>query len=105
MIIIQKKFDRIQKIIFLGQRKKQSVAEIDFLISYQQYIEVKSGKTGTLESLHQFLDASSNTFAVRLYAGDINISDAATLSGKKYRLLNLPYFLAGNIEQYVDLYL
>jgi hypothetical protein len=97
-----------KKLSFWVREKKQSVAEVDFLISFQQYIipiEVKAGKTGTLRSLHQFLDASSNTFAVRLYAGDINISDAATLSGKKYRLLNLPYFLAGNIEQYVDLYL
>ena len=97
-----------KKLSFWVRDKKQSVAEVDFLISYQQYIipiEVKAGKTGTLRSLHQFLDASNNTFAVRLYAGDINISDATTLSGKKYRLLNLPYFLTGNIEQYVDLYL
>jgi len=43
--------------------KRQSTAEIDFILQYEKYIipvEVKLGKTGTLRSLHQFINLSDH---------------------------------------------
>jgi predicted AAA+ superfamily ATPase len=89
---------------FWVREKKQSVAEVDFIIPFEHYIipvEVKSGKTGTLRSLHQFVDRSPHPFAIRLYAGPVEKTETSTPNGKDYTLLNLPYFLAGKINDYL----
>ncbi|MCI0496317.1 DUF4143 domain-containing protein, partial [candidate division KSB1 bacterium] len=95
-----------KKIMFWVREQKQSTSEVDILLQHQSYVipvEVKSGKTGTLRSLHQFINQSNHPYAVRLYAGDLEIIDAVTPEGKPYKLLNLPYFLAGKIYDYLDL--
>ena len=65
-------------------------------------VEVKAGKSGTLKSLHQFMNMSDHKYAVRLYSGNLEISEVKTTEGKEYKLLNLPYFLAGKIHEYLD---
>jgi hypothetical protein len=90
---------------FWVRELKQSNAEVDFVIQYKTYlipIEVKSGKSGTLRSLHQFINTSEHNYAVRLYSGDLIIQETKTPSGKPYKLLNLPYFLAGKIDEYIE---
>ena len=85
--------------------KKQSNAEVDFIVQSGQYIipvEVKSGKSGTLRSLHQFVERSNHPFAVRLYAGPVDKVQTSTPASKPYTLLNLPYFLAGKIRDYTE---
>ncbi|HEY8968919.1 MAG TPA: hypothetical protein VIM64_07495, partial [Puia sp.] len=62
---------------------------------------VKSGKEGTLKSLHQFMDQTSHDMALRFYAGRLSLTHATTPSGKPYRLLNLPYYLVSQTEQYI----
>jgi hypothetical protein len=57
---------------------------------------------GRLRSLHQYIDASGCGFAVRLHAGTFSLEDHATLSGKPFKLLNLPYFLAGSLGRCLD---
>ncbi|OAD20357.1 hypothetical protein THIOM_003946, partial [Candidatus Thiomargarita nelsonii] len=39
---------------------------------------------------------------VRLYAGKLKVETTTTITGKEYRLLNLPYFLAGKLTMYLD---
>lgn len=65
-------------------------------------IEVKSGTEGTLKSLHIFMDMAPHTMAVRFYAGEMSITEAITITGKKYHLLNLPYYLVSQIEHYLE---
>ncbi|TCS86831.1 hypothetical protein EDD80_106142 [Anseongella ginsenosidimutans] len=65
-------------------------------------IEVKSGSTGSLRSLHAFMDTAPHNLAVRLYNGKLKTDHIFTLNGKKYLLLNLPYYLGGQIENYLD---
>ena len=65
-------------------------------------IEVKSGKEGTLKSLHLFMDMAPHTMAVRFYAGELSISQASTPNGKIYHLLNLPYYLVSQIDRYLE---
>jgi predicted AAA+ superfamily ATPase len=87
------------------REKKDSMAEVDFLVSVQGIIipvEVKSGATGTLRSLLLLMDLLPHPFAVRLYAGALKIDSIKTPLGKTFHLLNLPYFLAGKIKEYVE---
>jgi hypothetical protein len=47
------------------------------------------------------MDLVSHQMAVRFYAGEILITEAVTPEGKKYQLLNLPYYLASQTERYL----
>ena len=89
---------------FWVKEKKQSNAEIDFIFQYQEKfvpIEVKAGSSGTLRSLHQFMDTVDHEFAVRMHAGEMSVEKVKTGSGKIYKLFNLPYCFAGKINDYV----
>ncbi|MGD9108670.1 MAG: AAA family ATPase [Gammaproteobacteria bacterium] len=95
------------KLYFWIREKKQSTAEIDFVVQYNNHIipiEVKSGKSGTLKSIHQFIDATNHNFAIRLYAGKIRLEKTKTTRGKEFYLLNLPYYLTFQLEHYVKKY-
>ena len=90
---------------FWVREKRQSSAEVDLVIPYQGWaipIEIKSGATGSLRSLHQFIDACDHGFAIRIYGGELRIEETSTPSGKAYRLLNLPYYLGTRIKEYLD---
>lgn len=93
-----------QKPHFWAREKKQSLAEVDLLVPYENYLiptEIKAGKTGTLRSLHQFIDQAPHHFAIRLYSGQLDFQRTKTPDGKEFVLLNLPYFLASRIVDYV----
>ena len=94
-----------RKLSFWVREKKQSNAEVDYIIQSGQYlipIEVKAGKTGSLRSLHQFVERSAHPFAVRLNAGPLEKVKAVTPNGKQYDLLSLPYFLAAKLQNYIE---
>jgi len=93
------------KLAFWVREGAQAAAEVDFIIPHHQYLiplEVKAGKSGMLRSLHQFVERTNYDFAVRLYAGKIALEQHQVTSGKKYRLLNLPYYLTGQINLLLD---
>lgn len=88
---------------FWVREKKDSTAELDFLVECKgdvYPIEVKSGSTGSLRSLHQFMEASSNNIAFRLSASKYSIDNITTPNKKEFKLINLPYYLSGNIKSY-----
>ena len=90
---------------FWVREKKQSNAEVDIVLQFKNLvipIEVKSGKTGMLKSLHQFMDSVEHSYAIRIYAGDFELTSAKTTRGKQYQLLNLPYYLAGKLFKYIE---
>lgn len=92
------------KLHFWVREKAQSNAEVDFVLAHGNKVipvEVKSGATGRLRSLHQFMDRADHGFAVRLYAGKLAVEDTVTIAGKDFRLLNLPYYLSGKIDDYL----
>jgi len=95
----------LDKLHFWIRQKKQSDAEIDFLHLYQGKIipiEVKSGAKGTLKSLQVFMDKSPLHFAIRLYAGQIQLDELKTQNGKSFHLLSLPYYLTGKLDKYIE---
>jgi uncharacterized protein len=102
--LLAAQYGTLHALHFWVREKKESTAEVDYLIQYDGLvipIEVKSGKEGALRSMHSFMEAAPHQWAVRLYAGELVISEAITQGGKKYRLLNLPYYLASQIEPYM----
>ena len=97
-------FDSLGEIYFWVKEKKESTAEVDYIYLHEGKlipIETKSGKTGTLRSLHQFMDLAPHHLAVRFYAGEISISAVKTPLGKTFQLLNLPYYLVSQIGEYL----
>jgi predicted AAA+ superfamily ATPase len=99
------KFNAMSKLDFWVREKKDSSAEVDYVLINNGLvipIEVKSGATGTLRSLHLFMDAAPHDIAVRFYKGKYRIDDVKTLTGKPFRLLNLPYYLASQAERYIE---
>ena len=65
-------------------------------------IEIKSGRAGTLKSLHQFIEHTNHPFAVRMYGGSFDIVRTKTPAGTPYLLMNLPYYLGTKIHEYVE---
>ena len=89
---------------FWVREKKTSQAEVDYLYKYNSKlipVEVKSGATGTLRSLHLYMDLAPHNMAIRFCAAKKNITKITTQSGKEYYLLTLPYFLVTKIEEYL----
>jgi len=91
----------LHKIHFWTREKKESSAEVDYILPWQGKlipIEVKSGTIGKLRSLHQFMDQAPHSIAVRVWQGVSSIEKARTTSGKEFTLLNLPFYLVHRIE-------
>lgn len=90
---------------FWVREKHQSNAEVDLLFTYKQLvipIEIKSGSTGSLKSLHQFIEAADHPYAVRMYGGAFKIEKAITPNKKPYLLMNLPYYAGTMLPLYIE---
>ena len=93
------------KPIFWVREKTQSSAEVDLVAQFNNVvipIEIKSGKEGKLKSLHQFLETAPHPYVVRMYPGKFSIEEHTTKSGKKYFLMNLPYYLSTKLTEYLS---
>ncbi|MEO7446403.1 MAG: AAA family ATPase [Ferruginibacter sp.] len=103
--LLSVQYNALSQLHFWVRDKKESSAEVDYIFPYDGKlipVEVKSGATGTLKSLHLFMDMAPHTLAVRFYAGELKMTDAETATGKKYHLLNLPYYLATQLTDYLS---
>jgi len=103
--LISLQTNRASKPHFWIRDKKQSSAEVDLVYSYNEKIipiEIKSGKTGTLKSLHQFIDRCGHPYAIRMYAGEFQITQFVTPAGKPYYLMNMPYYLGTRLPEYIE---
>jgi len=85
----------------------QTNAEIDFVYNHKGDlipIEIKSGTSGKLRSLHQFINISPSleNLAVRFYSGKLQLATERTVEGKEFKLLNLPFYLCNKIEEYLE---
>jgi predicted AAA+ superfamily ATPase len=92
------------KPVFWVREKRQAPAEVDFVVQHGKYavpVEVKCGSTGSLRSLHQFINRCPHPYAVRMHAGPLEIHRLTTHEGKDFFLLDLPYFLAGQLKEYI----
>jgi uncharacterized protein len=102
------KYNVFNELHFWTREKKDATAEVDYIYGYEGKlfpIEVKSGVTGKLRSLQLFMDACPHKYAVRLYSGKLSIDKLVTGNGKEFYLLNMPYYLISQIENYLDWFL
>lgn len=80
-------------------------AEVDFVWQVDSMlvpIEVKSGINSHLRSLHSFIDHSHSNVAIRVWSGEYSVDDVTTVQGcKKFKLINLPFYMVGNLEYIV----
>jgi len=93
-----------KKPAFWVREKTQASAEVDVVLNFKNLvipIEIKSGSTGSLKSLHQFVDSANHFYAVRIYAGEFKIEETVTPAGKHYFLMNVPYYLGIKIKDYI----
>jgi len=91
------------------KEEKKSSAEIDYVLQHQNKIipiEVKSGSTGSLKSLHSFMKLKNLSVAVRINSDYPSLTDISTKdhtgSSINYRLLSLPFYLLGQIHRLLD---
>ena len=91
------------------QREGGRAGEIDFVLQCGPRIvpvELKAGAAGAMKSLHQFMFDKGLTLAVRLDRNppSLQAMDLATTQGQavRYRLLNLPHYLAWRIGELVE---
>ena len=93
------------KNVFWVKEKKQSNAEVDFILQINNMlipVEVKLGKSGRLRSLMEFIDLAPHNFAVRVYSGKFSIEKTKTIKNKAFFSLNLPFYLVSQIEKYIN---
>jgi len=83
--------------------KGKDAAEVDFVWTYQSRlypIEIKSGHNSRLRSLHSFIDAAPIDTAIRIWSQPFSIDNVKTTIGRKpFRLINLPFYMIGNLEK------
>ena len=86
---------------FWVREAKNSQAEIDFVQQHHTGllpVEVKSGDNSKLKSLHLFMEQSSGDVAVRFWNQALTRDTVTLPSGKKYTLLNVPFYYAECLE-------
>lgn len=95
--------------LFYWQRTGGRVGEIDYILSHCNAIvplEVKSGASGSMKSLHQFMAEKKLSLAMRLNASPptLEMLDLKTTLGQpvKYRLLSMPLYLAERAGALLD---
>jgi hypothetical protein len=100
--LLSTEYSVLARLNYWARDTKNAQAEVDFVVPFNGLlipIEVKSGATGKLRSLHRFMDVAPHTWAVRIYSGKLNVELANTLAGKVYTLINIPFYLTGRLEK------
>ena len=93
------------ELYYWTREKAQSNAEIDFLIQQSNTflpIEVKSGKTGTLKSLHVFMETKQRSLALRFSTHTPaveTVTSSLPKSEYQYTLVTLPLYLEGQTRR------
>ncbi len=103
--LLASQFNVLSRLDFWVREKEGSSAEVDYIYPFEGQlipIEVKSGKTGTLRSLHLFMDEAPHDMALRFWSEPMNLSNVTAPSGKPFRLLSLPYYLASQTKEYIS---
>ena len=109
---IQHEVHSAQPLFFWLRESKGAQAEIDFVVQFGSNIipiEVKAGASGTLRSLHTFMGEKMLPLAIRFDLNRPSVQDididvpisGGTMRKAKYRLLNLPLYLASWLPEIV----
>ena len=96
------------EIYFWNRQNKNSAAEVDYIHSVGQNIipvEVKAGRTGTLKSLHIFIQEKKRNLAVRFNADQPSIvflkENTNTHNYQDAQLISLPLYMVGQLDRII----
>jgi len=95
----------LTKRVYWRRDKQGSEAEVDFIYPYNNLaipIEVKSGHNSKLKSLHLFMDSAPHHLAVRIWSNPFSIDDVSTPVGKRFKLINLPFYYIGMLDKVLE---
>ncbi len=98
------------ELFYWCREKRQSSAEIDYILSYGSKIipvEIKAGKTGTLKSLHVFIQEKKLDYGVRFNAdtpSECEIPISLPNASGKFRLLSLPLYMVEELSRMYNEY-
>jgi len=88
------------------RQQRGAEAEVDYLIANGTEVvpvEVKSGKAGTLRSLHRFVAEKGARLAVRVSSEPPQLADVKTavpgFEPRTFRLLSIPFYLIGELPR------
>jgi len=93
---------------YWAREARSSSAELDYIIANNKPVpvEVKAGKSGSLKSLHLFMKEKTSDIAVRLNTDVPSLMTEnhrlADGSKKKYQLLSLPLYMAGQVRRIIS---
>jgi len=85
-----------RRLFFWARDKKNSQAEVDYLITHRSTIlpiEIKSGSTGTLKSLRLFLGEHKSPIGIRISEHPLSFHD---------QILSVPLYAVSQISRLVD---
>ncbi len=92
-----------KQLYYWSREKRNSEAEVDYLLEVNSTIvpvEVKSGKSGTLKSLHVYMKEKKRKTAIRINAAlpsetqiETSVFVEKQLKNVEYRLISLPFYL------------
>lgn len=94
-----------QKRNFWVRGQNDSSAEVDYIWVQDSKIfpiEVKSGHNAHLRSLHSFMERSSQTVAFRVWSQPYSVNEVKTVQGKQFQLINLPFYLVGELSRIIS---
>jgi predicted AAA+ superfamily ATPase len=97
------------QLYYWHREEKGANAEIDYVLQHRNQVvplEVKSGSTGSLKSLHFFMGVKHLPLAVRVNSDfpsktKVNVKDYQG-NPVSYTLLSLPFYLVGQLHRLVD---
>lgn len=95
------------KINFWTREDRKTNAEVDFIYQFRNLvipIEVKSGASGSLRSLHSFIDKAPHGFAVRVWSGKAGVEETTTLTNKPFKLISIPFYLIRSLDSILEYY-
>ncbi len=98
------------ELFYWHREKKQSNAEVDYVIQHGNTIipiEVKAGATGTLRSLHILMSLRKLSQAVYINSNLPQVSQVSIQgfdgNSYSYKLYSLPFYLIGQLQRLLDI--
>jgi len=82
-----------------------SSSEVDFAIQHEDMIipiEVKSGTNSHQRSLVQYMEATPHDIAIRVSSQPMELRESSTLSGKRFRFVNIPFYYVSQIHKIIN---
>lgn len=97
---------RRPELFYWRREKSGGTAEVDYIYPHGSNllpVEVKSGRSGSLASLHQFMYQHKSPVAIRIYDGELRFEPVSVTlpqsSRVEYNLLSIPLYLIHRVHE------